>query len=152
MAMVTPVMAMCAEIGRMRSAVDLPLRRCRGRIDQHRAESQERCRDNGSRNPTPHDGLLLQIIQMRAAISPNSWRRGRQKRARSEADPFAFLAIALTSDSSDGDDGGGDDDDDASGANDDDGGDDNDGGDVASALPSSPVWYLPERPPQRQDC
>ena len=92
------------------------------------------------------------MIELHAAISLVSWQRPRRKQAHGDAGLFVRQAIALTSDSSDGDDGGGDDDDDASGANDDDGGDDNDGGDVASALPSSPVWYLPERPPQRRDC
>lgn len=62
-------------------------------------------------------------------------------------------ADAITSDASDDDDGGGGDDD-ASGASDDGdgGGDGNDDGDVASALPSLPAWYLPGRPLPQRDC
>jgi hypothetical protein len=67
--------------------------------------------------------------------------------------PARYLreAAALTTDAIDGDDDG-DGGDDASGANDDGGGNGDDGGGVASALPLSPAWYLPELPSQRRDC
>jgi len=72
----------------MGCAGDLRLRRCRGRIDYRRAENHERTCDKGCRNPAPHDGLLLQIIQIAGSNLAEFVAARKTKQARNEAGLF----------------------------------------------------------------
>ena len=87
-AMVTPVLPARVEIRRMGRAGELRLRRCCGRIDCRRAENHERTCDKSCRNPAPHDGLLLQIIQIAGSNLAEFVAARKTKQARNEAGLF----------------------------------------------------------------
>ena len=82
MAMVTSVVAVRAEIGRIGRAgiLRLRLRRCSGRSDRCRTGKHERSRNKSCRNQALHDGPLLHMIKLRAAISLVSRQRPRRNR------------------------------------------------------------------------
>lgn len=92
-AMVTPVVPVRAEIRRMGCAGELRLRRCRGRIDYRRAENHERTGDKSCCNPAPHDGLLLQIIQIAGSNLAEFVAARKTKQARNEAGLFVRAGL-----------------------------------------------------------
>jgi hypothetical protein len=93
MAMVTPVLPVRAEIRRVGCAGELRLRRCCGRIDYRRAENHERTDDKSCCNPAPHDGLLLQIIQIAGSNLAEFVAARKTKQARNEAGLFVRAGL-----------------------------------------------------------
>ena len=101
MAMITPVMPVRAEIRYIGCAGSLRLRRCRGRIDCRLAESHERNRDKGCRNPALHDGLLLQLTWIARSnlaefVAARKTKQARNEAACSRAWPSQSPAVPVT--------------------------------------------------------